>query len=235
MQGAAPRTLWRASIWFLFAIALTPACRQNSPTDPRCGTEPGFPNQLYLTCTPSGSSVACNVRAESNELYCGGFDARDVTSTVQWRATNQNVGRFSAPGRFDFTAPGATVIYAEGYRLRTAAAPAYSFGGGSIRELATFEVLVSQSNGGFVPLAHVEFIPEVGDQQTCRQGAGAPFTPCLFWVEVVDQNLRGVLSSATVIASAPGYTTVQRAVEPRWPVCDSCSPNGVAIRLAPSP
>ena len=163
----------RASgIWWLVVVALTSACGQSSPTDPRCGTDPGFPNQLYLNCTPSGSTVACKVQAASNELSCGGFEARDVTTTVQWFSTNQTVGHFSAPGRYDFTAPGSTVIYAEGYRLSTTAAYAYSFDVDGIRQVSPFAVIVSQPNGGVLPLALVQFIPEVGDEQTCRYSAG---------------------------------------------------------------
>jgi hypothetical protein len=60
--------------------------------------------------------------------------------SVQWFSTNEATGHFSAPGDYDFTAPGSTVIYAEGYRLSTTAAYAYSFGHDGIRQVSPFAV-----------------------------------------------------------------------------------------------
>jgi hypothetical protein len=191
---------------------------------------------LELSCSALAPSVSCHVRAVSNELYCGGYEARDVTNFLQWFSTNPSAGHFVTPGQFQFTSPASTVIYAEGYDLRTGRAVAYKFGtDNQLRPITAFGVTVTaQPLGGVLALANVRFIQEGRDEQTCTQGASAPYAGCVFSVDELSPDPRFDLPPATVIASAPGYATVQRAVQPLRPLCETCGPQGVLITLSPA-
>jgi hypothetical protein len=156
--------------------------------------------------------------------YCAG-PTRDVTSVARWISTHTSVAVFNVPGHLQARAPGGTAIYAEFEALYSSLFAYLINPAGTPQQLGVVNVFVSQTTtGGFLPLAIVEFTPQTGDPQSCQQGVGAPYTPCVFWSD---------LSAAVVRASKPGYTTVQQTVIPT--TTNLSIPTGVFLRLAPSP
>jgi hypothetical protein len=178
---------------------------------------------LRAHCLAVGADVQCRAeRVESG--YCAG-PTRDVTTAARWISTDTSVGTFTAPGHFQARGRGMTTIYAEADSLYSQDAYAYAVDlGGAPQQMAVVEVFVWQTTtGGFLPGATVDFSPLTGEGQTCRQGPGAPYTPCRFWSD---------LSVAVVRASMPGYGSVQQTVTPR--ASDAAIPTGVVLRLAPT-
>ena len=202
-------------------------------TDPRCGTDPGQPNQMYLTCSPTGTTVSCQVRTESNELYCPRVDARDATLSVRWIASNPSVGSFTAPGRFAFTSPGGTAIYAEDARLVSGSAFAFALGhDGVLKEAVPIDVLIASADNTFIPGVIVELTPDDGgEKQRCTSAIGPPYAPCRMWVNTDSPDDR-FGKSALVVATKSGYVTVSETVKPKRPPCPVCSPDYVVLRLA---
>ena len=226
MQRAAAGRLFWAIV--LFSAV---SCKPAAATDPRCGS-PGLPNQMWLSCSPSGTTITCQARTESNELYCGSVPVGDVTSSARWISTNASIGHFSAPGRFEFALPGTTTLFAEDARLFSNGAFAFTLGpDGHVRPALPFDVVVDDSTtGGILAGATVEFTPAGGDAQRCTSRQGPPFTPCRFWMELPPDFPRS--ETALVVASKAGYVTARQTVTPRAPFCDQCSPDGVVLRLS---
>lgn len=220
---------------FLLVLAFHAACSPSTPS--RCGDGPFLPDYMGVTCTASGPVVNCLARTEGRGSYCNAAPA-DATNAARWFSTNPSSGVFTRPGRFEFTASGATVLYAGDSRLASRNAMAYSFEvGGTIRGLHPFEVIVHDAAGRFLPMAEVEFRYEGGGQtQTCRQDIDPPQTRCLFGFDGFDDRVLGPgeVFQGVVVASKHGYSTLQRSVALR-PTCAECSPFGTVLRLSPSP
>jgi hypothetical protein len=184
---------------------------------------------MSVKCSPSGTTLACTARQDTFELYCSG-PSGDVTNTVDWIATNPAVGRFAAPGRFEFTSPGTTVIYAQDWRLLSGSAYAYTLGfDGELVEAIPIDVIVEGDDGGSIEGATVQLTSVTGETHTCTSGSAPRFTPCRMWVDAVpDEHFTTVV----VVASKAGYTTASKTLTVERLQCPTCSPNAVALRLS---
>jgi hypothetical protein len=214
-------------------IVLLAACSPTQPTRD-CGDSGPLPDFLNATCSLIGSIVSCQARTEDPGLYCTA-PSQDVTQSVQWVSTNLAAGRFVAPGRFEFSRPGGTVIYVRDARLVSWQAYAFAADAdGKVRQVSPFDVVVLDSRSNeFLWAATVQFTVDGGPTQTCRQDAGPPSAPCRFWFDTSDANASPGGPRGTAVASKPGYSTESQTVTLSPPTCPTCSPNLLTIRLSP--
>jgi hypothetical protein len=167
----------------LFGTVLVSAC--DSPLAPgecRDGHDSSGRGPFVLlqpACVPVGTDVQCHAdRIEQG--YCAG-PTRDVTNLARWISTDSSAA-FTTPGHLQVRAKGATAVYVEFESLYSQQVFGYLVEPGRVPEqIGVVDVSVwTTTTGGFLPLATVEFIPQLEVAQTCQQGVGSPFTPADF-------------------------------------------------------
>jgi hypothetical protein len=215
-------------------VAMLGACSPTQPTR-ECGNIPPLPDVLTAICSLNGSIASCQARTEGRGLYCTAA-GEDVTSSVRWISTNPSVGRFLGPGRFEFSTPGTTVIYAQDSRLVSTQSYAYAVSeSGLVRQVFPIDVsVVDRRSNEFLSSATVQFTFDGGPTQTCRLDVGLPFVPCRFWFDVFEANVSPGGPRGVVVASRPGYSTESETVTLRPPTCPTCAPSLVMMRLSPA-